>query len=188
MGYPLNDSERLQEAKENIVNILKMEGYKLDSGELFLAFKETGGEMEDFSIALEELSEENKIKSDSDGNIMTVEDYDREKSQNVEKVESEPGEDIAEKNNPGKNNSEKDKDEESGEDIAEENNPGKNNAEEDIDSIIKLKEETDNWLMDQLKSKGNNNGDASLKAEVNELKDRVRKLEKIIKNLTKAFE
>ena len=40
MGYPLSDSERLEEAKTNIVNILKMEDYKLDSGELFKAFKE----------------------------------------------------------------------------------------------------------------------------------------------------
>ena len=63
MGYPLSDSERLEEAKTNIVNILKMEDYKLDSGELFQAFKEAGGEMSDFSPALEELSEENQIKT-----------------------------------------------------------------------------------------------------------------------------
>ena len=53
MGYPLSDSKRLEKAKTNIVNILKMEDYKLDSGELFQAFKEAGGEMSDFSPALE---------------------------------------------------------------------------------------------------------------------------------------
>ena len=71
----------MEEAKNNIVNILKMEGYKLDSGNLFIAFKEAGGEISDFKVALEELTEEKKIKSDSDGNIMTTEDYKREKSQ-----------------------------------------------------------------------------------------------------------
>jgi len=81
VGYPLSDSKRLEEAKINIVNILKMEDYKLDSGELFQAFKEAGGEMSDFSPALEELSKENQIKTDGDGNIMTVQDYDRKKSQ-----------------------------------------------------------------------------------------------------------
>ena len=75
MGYPLNNASKMEDAKTNIINILKMEGYKLNSGELFVAFKESGGEMENFKGALEELTEENKIQSDSDGNIMTVEDY-----------------------------------------------------------------------------------------------------------------
>ena len=39
MAYPPNNND-LSEAKTTIVNILKMEGYKLDSGSLFLAFKE----------------------------------------------------------------------------------------------------------------------------------------------------
>ena len=68
MAYPPN-SDDLTEARTTIVNILKMEGYKLNSGELFVAFKESGGEMENFKGALEELTEENKIQSDSDGNI-----------------------------------------------------------------------------------------------------------------------
>jgi len=32
MGYPLNDSERLEKAKTNIVNILKMEVWRIISG------------------------------------------------------------------------------------------------------------------------------------------------------------
>ena len=81
MAYPPNSND-LTDAKTTIVNILKMEGYKLDSGSLFLAFKDAGGEMSQFAPSLEELQEENIIKSDSEGNIMTVEDYEREKSQN----------------------------------------------------------------------------------------------------------
>ena len=73
-----------------------MEDYKLDSGELFQAFKEAGGEMSDFSPALEELSEENQIKTDSDGNIMTVQDYDRKKSQLNEEDRNEPKEKTTE--------------------------------------------------------------------------------------------
>ena len=81
MAYPPSNDD-LTVAKTTIVNILKMEGYKLDSGSLFLAFKDAGGEMSQFAPSLEELQNENIIKSDSDGNIMTVEDYQREKSQN----------------------------------------------------------------------------------------------------------
>ena len=58
MGYPLNNSSKMEDAKNNIINILKMEGYKLNSGDLFIAFKEAGGEMKDFKGALEELTEE----------------------------------------------------------------------------------------------------------------------------------
>ena len=97
MAYPPN-SDDLTEAKTTIVNILKMEGYKLDSGSLFLAFKDAGGEMSQFAPSLEELQEENIIKSDSEGNIMTVEDYQRDKSQNVDdKVQEEADEDNSEK-------------------------------------------------------------------------------------------
>ena len=166
MGYPLSDSKRLEEAKTNIVNILKMEDYKLDSGELFLAFKETGGEMSDFSPALEELSEENQIKTDSDGNIMTVQDYDRKKSQLNEEDRNEPKEKTTEEVMKAK----------------------ESEGNEDIESIIKLKEETDTWLIEQLKNKGDNGSEGELRAEVAELRDRVQKLENIIKYLTKAFE
>ncbi len=171
MGYPLSDSERLEKAKTNIVNILKMEDYKLDSGELFQAFKEAEGEMNDFSPALEELSEENQIKTDSDGNIMTVQDYDRKKSQLNEEDRNEPKEKTTEEVMEAK---------ESEGDGSEGN--------EDIESIIKLKEETDTWLIEQLKNKGDNGSEGELRAEVAELRDRIQKLENIIKNLTKAFE
>ena len=166
MGYPLSDSKRLEKAKINIVNILKMEDYKLDSGELFQAFKEAGGEMSDFSPALEELSEENQIKTDSDGNIMTVQDYDRKKSQLNEEDRNEPKEKTTEDVMKAK----------------------ESEGNEDIESIIKLKEETDTWLIEQLKNKGDNGSEGELRAEVAELRDRVQKLENIIKNLTKAFE
>ena len=171
MGYPLSDSKRLEEAKTNIVNILKMEDYKLDSGELFQAFKEAGEEMSDFSPALEELSEENQIKTDSDGNIITVQDYDRKKSQLNEEERNETKEKTTEEVMEAK---------ESGGDASEGN--------EDLESIIKLKEETDTWLIEQLKNKGDNSSEGELRAEVAELRDRVQKLENIIKNLTKAFE
>ena len=169
MGYPLDNSNRMEEAKNYITNILKMEGYKLNSGDLFVAFKEAGGKMEDFKSALEELTQENKIKSDSDGNIMTVEDYQREQSQKSEK-------DLEEKNT----------EEESDKKIIEDNEEKlKEKNEDDLESIIKLKEETDSWLIEKLKNNGNDDG---LRAEVLELKERVSKLEKIIKNLTRAFD
>ena len=165
MGYPLDNSKRMEEAKNYIINILKMEGYKLNSGDLFIAFKEAGGEMEDFKGALEELTQENKIQSDSDGNIMTVEDYQREQSQ---LSEEEAKEEIVKDTN---------------EETEEENVEDKN--EDELESIIKLKEETDSWLIEKLKNNGN---DEELRAEVKELKERVSKLEKIIKNLTRAFD
>ena len=157
MGYPLNNASKMEEAKTNIINILKMEGYKLNSGELFVAFKESGGEMENFKGALEELTEENKIQSDSDGNIMTVEDYQRQKSQ-----KSEPGLEHGSKE----------------ENVEEEN-------EDELESIIKLKEETDSWLIEKLKNNGNSE---ELQNEIDELKKRVSKLEKVISNLTRAFD
>ena len=61
MAYPPNNND-LSEAKTTIVNILKMEGYKLDSGSLFLAFKDAGGEMAQFAPSLEELQDEKIIK------------------------------------------------------------------------------------------------------------------------------
>ena len=164
MGYPLNDSSKMEDAKNNIINILKMEGYKLNSGELFVAFKEAGGEMENFKGALEELTEEKKIQSDSDGNIMTVDDYQREKSQ---KTEQESSDEIVEDN------------EDESDDFVEEEN------EDELESIIKLKKETDSWLIEKLKNNGNDEG---LRNEIEELKKRVTKLEKIISNLTRAFD
>ena len=160
MGYPLNDSNKMEDAKNNIINILKMEGYKLNSGELFVAFKEAGGEMENFKGALEELTEEKKIQSDSDGNIMTVDDYQREKSQKSESKQ-ESSDEIVED-----------------ESVKEEN-------EDELESIIKLKKETDSWLIEKLK---NNESDEELRNEIEELKKRVSKLENVISNLTRAFD
>ena len=162
MAYPLNDSEKMDEAKNNIVNILKMEGYKIDSGNLFIAFKEAGGEMSNFKPALDELTEKGKIKSDSDGNIMTVEEFQREKSQESDNVD-----DVVEEEN-----------------IKEENETTKE-SDNDLESIIKLKEETDSWLINKLKNEENDDG---LRAEVQELRKRVEKLEKIIENMTRAFD
>ena len=161
MAYPLNDSNKMDEAKNNIINILKMEGYKIDSGNLFIAFKEAGGEMSNFKPALDELTEEGKIKSDSDGNIMTVEDFQREKSQESDNVE-----DVNENN------------------VEEEIETDDENDNE-LESIIKLKEETDSWLIDKLKNEGSEEG---LKAEVQELRKRVEKLEKVIENMTRVFD
>ena len=163
MGYPLEDSSKMEDAKNYIINILKMEGYKLNSGDLFVAFKEAGGERSNFRDALDELESEGKIKSDDDGNIMTFEDYQREKSQKNDKEETE---EIIDDN------------EDKTEEVINDN-------EDDLESIIKLKEETDSWLIEKLK---NNGTDDSLRDEVKELKERVAKLEKIISNLTRAFD
>ena len=159
MAYPLNDSEKMDEAKNNIVNILKMEGYKIDSGNLFIAFKEAGGEMSNFKPALDELTDEDKIKSDSDGNIMTVDDFQREKSQESDNVVEK--ENIEEKSKTTVEN------------------------DNELESIIKLKEETDSWLIDKLKNEGSDEG---LRTEVQELRKRVEKLEKIIENMTRVFD
>jgi|TARA_B100001750_G_scaffold246606_1_gene269445 hypothetical protein len=153
-----------------ILNILKLEGYKMDSGELFQAFKEAGGEMENFKGELDSLSEVGKIKSDSDGNIMTVQDYNQEKSRKDEVNTEETVIEIEENN-------------ETVEEITEEENDG-----EDIESIIKLKEETDTWLIEQLKNKENSGNEEELRKEIADLRERVQKLENVIKNMNKAFE
>jgi len=154
-----------------ILNILKLEGYKMDSGELFQAFKEAGGEMENFKSELDKLSELGKIKSDSDGNIMTVHDYQQEKSRQEDDDTEEPNEDETE-----------DKTETKDETSEEEN------QDEDIESIIKLKEETDTWLIEQLKNKEKSGNNEDLRDEISKLKERVQKLENVIKNMNKAFE
>ena len=59
---------------------------------------------------------------------------------------------------------------------------------EDLESIIKLKEETDSWLIEKLKNKKSSNNDTELREEVKKLKERIEKLENVIKNITKAFE
>ena len=174
MVYPLNSENKMKSAKLNIINILKMEGHKLDSGELFKAFKEAGGEMADFKGALELLTEEGKIKSDDEGNIMTVEDFQREKSQSKvdndveinQRVNDEIPEEIEVENDE--------------ENISVDEQVNEN----ELESIIKLKEETDSWLIEKLK---NHNDDSELLDEIRSLKERVEKLENIIKNLTKAF-
>ena len=167
-----------------MLNILKLEGYKMDSGELFIAFKgasknsEEESIMADFSSALEQLSELGKIRSDSDGNIMTVEDYDREKSQSTSNQDNE------EQSSADKESSEEK------EEASTEENVDKDTEEsdgDDLESIIKLKEETDSWLIEKLKNNDSSEGSEELRKEVEELKARVEKLEKIIANLTNAF-
>jgi hypothetical protein len=190
-----SDTETNEDSSSLILNILKLDGYKMDSGELFKAFREAGGEMEDFKNELDRLSITGKIKSDSDGNIMTVQDFKHEKSQQEEEHADETKENIEEatreKDSEGEDRAEdiEDESEEETAEVADENDSGESSAEEDedIESIIKLKEETDNWLIDQLKNKGNGSSDEGLKAEVAKLKDRVQKLENVIKNITKAF-
>ena len=167
MAYPL-DSNDLTEPKATIVNILKMEGYKLDSGSLFLAFKDAGGEMAQFSPSLEELQEENIIKSDSEGNIMTVEDYQREKSQNEENSE-EVNEEI---------------------DLIEDLSESDGNIDEDNDAdemkeMLKKKEKTDAWIIDKATNGSKTN--EKLVSQVNELKERVNKLEKVLEKISEAL-
>ena len=162
--------EDLDENSSLLLNILKMEGFKMNSGELFGAYKEAGGKMENFKEGLDNLLKIGKIKSDSDGNIMTLENFDRDKSQK----------DDVKANDDEKSDRRKEEDTK----IESSRTGGEN----DLESIIELKNETDSWLIEQLKNKNQTEGDANLKKEVDELRDRVQKLEKIIKNLTKAFE
>ena len=170
-----------------MLNILKLEGYKMDSGELFIAFKgavKSSDEetiMGDFSRALKQLSELGKIRSDSDGNIMTVEDYDREKSQSALDDEKKSADDAA---------SEDAAEEDTDKDTLEEEDKEEKNKEsegDDLESIIKLKEETDSWLIEKLKNNDPSKDNEELRKEVEKLKIRVEKLENIIKNLTNAF-
>ena len=171
MAYPPGDDD-LTSAKNIIVNILKMEGYKLDSGTLFLAFKDAGGEMSQFAPSLEELQNENTIKSDSEGNIMTVEDYQREKSQNKENSEDLdlPSEEEAEFVT-----------EEIGEEIIE----GDEDDYSEMDEMLKKKEETDAWIIKKAKNGSKNNEKLSL--EIAELNKRVKKLESIIEKINEAL-
>ena len=163
MAYPPNNND-LSEAKTTIVNILKMEGYKLDSGSLFLAFKDAGGEMAQFAPSLEELQDEKIIKSDSEGNIMTVEDFQREKSQNEEEeeIEVKPEESTT-----------------SFENTSENKVVGGDHNDTKMESMLRKKEETDKWIVEKAINGSKTNENLSL--EITELRKRVDNLEKILK-------
>ena len=171
MAYPL-DNNNLAEPKTTIVNILKMEGYKLDSGSLFLAFKDAGGEMAQFSPSLEELQEENIIKSDSEGNIMTVEDYQREKSQNKENgdiVEEES--DLIEELSEG--------------DVNIDDSIDEGNDTDEMKEMLRKKEKTDAWIIDKATNGSKTN--EKLTSEITDLKKRIRKLEQILEKINEAL-
>jgi len=172
MAYPPN-SDDLTDAKTTIVNILKMEGYKLDSGSLFLAFKDAGGEMSQFAPSLEELQEENIIKSDSEGNIMTVEDYEREKSQNQDEENSD------------EENAEKKEESELIDEKLENNEEGEISSNGEVEEMLKKKEETDAWLIEKAKNGSKTNEKLSL--ELAEVKKRVEKLERILEKINEAL-
>ena len=169
MAYPPNNNN-LSEAKTTIVNILKMEGYKLDSGSLFLAFKDAGGEMAQFAPSLEELQDEKIIKSDSEGNIMTVEDFRREKSQNEEEEEIEV---KPEKSTTSFENTSENKVDEG------DHNDSK------MESMLRKKEETDTWIVEKAINGSKTNENLSL--EITELRKRVDNLEKILKKISEAL-
>ena len=169
MAYPPNNND-LSEAKTTIVNILKMEGYKLDSGSLFLAFKDAGGEMAQFAPSLEELQDEKIIKSDSEGNIMTVEDFQREKSQNEEEeeIEVKPEESTTSFENTSKNKVD-----------------GEDHNDTKMESMLRKKEETDKWIVEKAINGSKTNENLSL--EITELRKRVDNLEKILKKISEAL-
>ena len=175
MAYPPNGDD-LTEARTTIVNILKMEGYKLDSGSLFLAFKDAGGEMSQFAPSLEELQEEKIIKSDSEGNIMTVEDYQREQSQNIEDTDSEE----TPEENSEEEEEESDLIDEEIEDIVEEDSD-----DDEMEEMLKKKQETDAWIVEKAKNGSKTNGKLSL--EIANLKRRIEKLENIIEKINEAL-
>ena len=170
MAYPPNDND-LTDAKTTIVNILKIEGYKIDSGSLFLAFKDAGGEMSQFAPSLEELQEENIIKSDSEGNIMTVEDYQRDKSQNNEDESNNESEENKKENN------------EIIEDEKIKDNETSNNDE--MQNILEKKKEADAWIIEKAKNGSKTNEKLSL--EIAELRNRVEKLESILEKINEAL-
>ena len=169
MAYPPNNND-LSEAKTTIVNILKMEGYKLDSGSLFLAFKDAGGEMAQFAPSLEELQDEKIIKSDSEGNIMTVEDFQREKSQNEEEeeIEVKPEESTTSFENTSENMVD-----------------GGDHNDTKMESMLRKKEETDKWIVEKAINGSKTNENLSL--EITELRKRVDNLEKILKKISEAL-
>ena len=169
MAYPPNNND-LSEAKTTIVNILKMEGYKLDSGSLFLAFKDAGGEMAQFAPSLEELQDEKIIKSDSEGNIMTVEDFQREKSQNEEEeeIEVKPEESTTSFKN-----------------TSEDKLDGGDHNDTKMESMLRKKEETDKWIVEKAINGSKTNENLSL--EITELRKRVDNLEKILKKISEAL-
>ena len=169
MAYPPNNNN-LSEAKTTIVNILKMEGYKLDSGSLFLAFKDAGGEMAQFAPSLEALQDEKIIKSDSEGNIMTVEDFRREKSQNEEEEEIEV---KPEKSTTSFENTSENKVDE-----------GDHNDTK-MESMLRKKEETDKWIVEKAINGSKTNEKLSL--EITELRKRVDNFEKILKKISEAL-
>ena len=169
MAYPPNNND-LSEAKTTIVNILKMEGYKLDSGSLFLAFKDAGGEMAQFAPSLEELQDEKIIKSDSEGNIMTVEDFRREKSQNEEEEEIEV---KPEKSTTSFENASENKVDEG------------DHKDTKMESMLRKKEETDTWIVEKAINGSKTNEKLSL--EITELRKRVDNLEKILKKISEAL-
>ena len=169
MAYPPNNNN-LSEAKTTIVNILKMEGYKLDSGSLFLAFKDAGGEMAQFAPSLEELQDEKIIKSDSEGNIMTVEDFRREKSQNEEEEEIEV---KPEKSTTSFENTSENKVDEG------------DHKDTKMESMLRKKEETDKWIVEKAINGSKTNENLSL--EITELRKRVDNLEKILKKISEAL-
>jgi len=175
MAYPPNGDD-LTEARTTIVNILKMEGYKLDSGSLFLAFKDAGGEMSQFAPSLEELQEEKIIKSDSEGNIMTVEDYQREQSQNIEDSDSEE----TPEENSEEEEEESDLIDEEIEDIVEEDSD-----DDEMEEMLKKKQETDTWIVEKAKNGSKTNEKLSL--EIANLKRRIEKLENIIEKINEAL-
>ena len=169
MAYPPNNND-LSEAKTTIVNILKMEGYKLDSGSLFLAFKDAGGEMAQFAPSLEELQDEKIIKSDSEGNIMTVEDFQREKSQNEEEeeIEVKPEESTTSFENTSENKVDE----------------GDHNDTK-MESMLRKKDETEKWIVEKAINGSKTNENLSL--EITELRKRVDNLEKILKKISEAL-
>jgi hypothetical protein len=174
MAYPPLGND-LADAKSTILNILKMEGYKVDSGSLFLAFKEAGGEMSQFAPSLEELQDEKMINSDSDGNIMTVEEYQREKSQSGDEVveeEKEVAKDEGKDVSEDKKEVAKDKEDKSPED-------------EDIETMLQKKDETDTWIVNKIRNGSKTN--EALSIEVGELKKRIEKIEKLLEKINEAF-
>lgn len=104
---------------------------------------------------------------------MTVEDYQREKSQNKEDIEEieESSEEEADLIN----------EEIQGKDIMDDNV----NDSSKMSEMLKMKEETDAWIVE--KAKNGSKDTEKLSLEIAELSERVKKLENIIEKINEAL-
>jgi len=120
------------------------------------------------------LQDEKMINSDSDGNIMTVEEHQREKSQSSDEIVEE--DEIAKDENEEVSEYKEEVAKDESEDVPED---------EEIESMLQKKEETDTWIVNKIRNGSKTN--EALSIEVEELKQRIEKIEKLLEKINEAF-